>query len=163
MASFATWAAERTDDVVVAVLPTSGALPRVPAPLVDLMDTRWLENSLDLRVPPVVEIVWRLVDVLVGGTPADLADFSTTGRPAIASPGTTDLPFTVPTDTAALLSAVETSLGGHSDPNYAAWGRALHTRSDGRSAARLVRRLKQTYLPWKDWLAALDDTDVTKV
>lgn len=152
LATLATWATDRADEVVVAVLPTSGASPRVPAGLVDLMDTRWLEDALDLRLPPVVEMVWRLADVLVSGTPADLADFSTTGRAGVAAPDTAGLPFPVPPDTAALIVAIEQALAGPVDPAYAAWGRALHVLSDGHSAARLVRRLKQTYLPWEDWL-----------
>lgn len=172
LAAAAAWAGERSEDVMVAVLPVSGALPRVPAPLVDLMDTRWLEETLELRVPPVTEIVWRLADVLVSGTPADLADFCPTGRPAVAAPGTSGVPFAVPEDTTAVLRAVEASLDGRLDADYAAWGRALHARSDGRSAARVVRRLKQTYLPWEDWLAGIegvegtdgvDEADVTTV
>ncbi|PUA80909.1 rhamnan synthesis F family protein [Nocardioides currus] len=154
LAAFAEWAASRSSDVVVAVLPLSGAQPRVPAPLVDLLDPRWLEVTLGLRVPPVPEMVWRLTDVLVSGTPADLADFAPLGRAAVAAPGTSGVPFAVPSDTAALLAGVEAALGGAVDADYTAWGRGLHELSDGHSAARLVRRLKQTYLPWEDWLAA---------
>jgi len=161
LAAFADWAAERVGEVVVAVLPTSGALPRVPSSLVDLMDARWLEGALDLRVPPVVEMVWRLADVLVSGTPADLADFSATGRAAVAAVGTSGVPFAVPDDMAALLAALESARGGHVDEEYAAWGQALHALSDGQSAARLVSRLKRTYLPWDDWLAEVDLADVT--
>jgi hypothetical protein len=47
------------------------------------------------------------------------------------------------------------------DPEYAAWGRALHARSDGRSAARLVRRIKQTYLPWEEWLSEAGEAEVS--
>ncbi|PVG81359.1 hypothetical protein DDE18_17885 [Nocardioides gansuensis] len=159
LAAFATWAADRADEVLVAVLPTSGALPRVPSPLVDLMDARWLERNTGLRVPPVVEMAWRLAGVVVSGTPADLADFSPTGRSAVAAPGTEGVPFEVPEDTGGLLSTVEKALDGHVDEEYAAWGRALHAHSDGHSAARLVRRLKQTYLPWEDWLAGAEVTD----
>jgi hypothetical protein len=162
LAAFAAWATEQAGDVVVAVLPTSGALPRVPSPLVDLMDARWLEAELALRVPPVVEMVWRLADVLVSGSLADLADFAPTGRAAVAAVGTSDVPFAVPTDTSTLVATVERALDGHVDEAYAAWGRSLHARSDGRSAARLVRRLKQTYLPWDDWLAEVDLADVTE-
>lgn len=150
LAAFAAWARERQSDVVVAVLSTSGALPRVPSPLVDLMDTRFLETMLELRVPPVAEMVWRLADVLVSGTPADLADFAPLGRPAVPAPGTSGLPFEVPRDTAALLAAVEQA---RPDADHLAWGRELHMLSDGHSAARFVRRLKQTYLPWDEWLS----------
>ncbi|WP_107704937.1 rhamnan synthesis F family protein [Nocardioides allogilvus] len=157
LAALATWAGTRADEVVVAVLPTSGATPRVPSPLVDLMDVSWLEGTLGLRAPLVPEMVWRLADVLVSGTPADLADFSPTGRPAVASPGTPDLPFAVPADTGALVAAVEHALSdGQVEAPYAEWGRALHALSDGRSAARLVDRLKQTYLPWQEWVAEAD-------
>ena len=161
LAALATWAADHADQVWVAVLPTSGALPRVPTPLVDLMDTAWLEGTLGLRAPPVAEMVWRLADVLVSGTPADLADFSTTGRPAVAAVGTSGVPCTVPGDTPALVAALEQALDGRVDAAYAEWGRTLHALSDGRSADRLVRRLKQTYLPWEDWLAEAEVAEVS--
>ena len=154
--ALAEWAARRADDVVVAVLATSGAQPRVPAPLLDLMDTRWLETSLGLRVPPVPEMLWRLADVLVSGAPADLADFAVTGRPAVAAPGTAEVPFAVPADTATLLDAVERALAGYVDADQTSWSRSLHQHSDGASAARLVRRLKQSYRPWEDWLLEAD-------
>ncbi|QIK77082.1 rhamnan synthesis F family protein [Nocardioides piscis] len=152
LGAFAAWTDQHWDDVVTAVLPTSGVVPRVPPPLVDLMDTHWLEGALGLRVPPVTEMAWRLADVFVSGTAADLADFSPTGRPAVAVPGTVGVPFALPSDTGALLGAVAEALDGHVNRDYAVWGHDLHALSDGRSAARLVHRLKQTYLPWDDWL-----------
>ena len=142
----------RASEVVVAVLPTSGALPRVPAPLVDLMDARWLERTVGLRVPPIVEMVWRLTDVLVSGTAADLADFAPLGRPAVAAPGRRGCALRRTRDAGALLAAVEPRWTARSTPTTLAWGRALHALSDGRSAARLVARLKQTYLPWAEWV-----------
>ncbi|UUZ60018.1 hypothetical protein [Nocardioides sp. B-3] len=151
LAAVARWAGQRESEVVVAVLPTSGALPRVPPPPVDLMDTRFPEATVGLRVPPVAEMVWRLADVLVSGTPADPADFSPLGRPVVAAPGTSGLPFAVPADTEALLTAVETARDA--DPSYLARGQGLHAHSDGHSAARFVRRLKQTYLPREEWLS----------
>ena len=160
--AIATWAFRRADEVLVGVLPTSGALPRVPAPLAELMSTRPSGGVLGLRVPPVTEMVWRLADVLVSDTPAELADFASTGRPAVGAPGTVDVPFAVPGDAEELLAAVETALGGHVDEECAAWARALHVRSDGHSAARLVRRLKQTYLPWEDWLADAERGGVSR-
>jgi hypothetical protein len=158
--ALAAWAHDRRDEVAVAVYATDGSRPRVPAPLLDLLDERWLESRVGLRVPPVVEMVWRLTDVLVSGAPADLADFAVTGRPAVATAATTTgFPFEVPAGTPELLSAIESALSGEVDDDQLAWGRSLHTRSDGAAAARLVNRLKGTYLPWDEWL--LEGSDLS--
>lgn len=158
--ALAAWAHDRRDEVAVALYATDGSRPRVPAPLADLLDERWLESRVGLRVPPVVEMVWRLTDVLVSGAPADLADFAITGRPAVATAATTTgFPFAVAAGTPELISAIESALSGQVDDDLLGWGRSLHARSDGAAAARLVDRLKGTYLPWDEWL--LEESDLS--
>ena len=41
--------------------------------------------------------------------------------------------------------------GAPVDEAWLAWGRALHTASDGRSGARLAHRVRATYLPLEEW------------
>jgi hypothetical protein len=151
----AEWAASRPD-VAVCVLTPPGPRHVVPAPLVDLLPPA--HQASTPQPPPVVEMVWRVADVLASGSAPDLADFATLGRPAIALPGAAGVPMTTVLDTEEMLAGIESALAdGTADPEYLAWGAHLHSASDGHSAERVVMAVKRTYLPIDEWLAEISD------
>jgi CDP-ribitol ribitolphosphotransferase len=126
----------------------------LPEPLLDLADERLLSEGLDPVGPVHPEIAWRLADVLVSGSVADLADWAVLGRRAISltAPGSTGLPLHG-IDPSRIGAALDEIVTADPDPAYLAWGRALHEFSDGSSAARVVAALKRTYQPIDEWLA----------
>lgn len=145
------WAIDH-DDVVVCWVSPPGWQAHVPTPLVDLHDTRRLRPGSVTHRPLQVEMAWRLADVVATGWPADLADAAVIGVPTVALPGADGSPLPVQPSGGAALSAIEQALGSPSvDPDWLAWGRALHTASDGHSAARVVRAVRSTYLPLAEW------------
>lgn len=146
----AAWADTHRDVAVGLILPGESQTA-VPQPLIDLSPTGVHSRGSD--TPPSVEMIWRLTDVLVTGSAADLADFAVLGRPAVALAGAEGTPLPARTEAPAVLEAVEAALSaGAPDPAYTAWGARLHALSDGRSAARVVQAVKATYLPIQEWL-----------
>ena len=72
--------------------------------------------------------------------------------PLVALPGASGSPLVEHPTLADGLVAVEAFLDGTPvDEAWLAWGRSLHSASDGRSGARLVHRIKATYLPYAEW------------
>ena len=130
------------------------------------------ERVLDVSAErfPDVEMVLRVAAVLVSDYAPELLDFLVTDRPVVCfapdleavreDPGLVhDLERLVPggvrRDPDALLTGVETALGEGSAADAAAYAEVrdlLHAHRDGRSAARVVRRVQETYLPIKKWL-----------
>ena len=130
-------------------------------------------DALDVSVArfPDVEAVLRLTAVLVSDYAPDLVDFLVTDRPVVcfapdidevrAHPGFVvdpdiELPGGAVRSRAALVDAVTSALDG-SWAGSTAYGAArdrLHAFHDGSSAARVVRRVRETYLPVQEWLAA---------
>ena len=161
LATLAAWAAGRRD-LVVALRRDDAEADPLPAPLLDLVDgvaapRRPDSSSITSSVPVQPETAWRLAEVLVSGSGADLADWAVLGRPAVSllDPGHgVPLPVVEP---GAVAQAVDRALAEAPDAGYLAWGRRLHARSDGRSAERVALSVKRTYLPIDDWLAELTD------
>lgn len=150
-AELARWAEDHEDVAVLWAAPPGWTTP-VPLPLVDLYDAARLRPG-SLRPHPVQpEMAWRLADVLATGWTSDLADASVPGVPTVALPGASGSPLVEHPTLADGLVAVETFLDGTPvDEAWLAWGRSLHTASDGRSGARLARRVKAGYLPLDEW------------
>ena len=98
------------------------------------------------------ETAWRLADVLVSGSVADLADWAVLGRGAVNVADVADVPLPVVAATG-LPEALEVALASGPPADYLAWGRALHRASDGHSAERVVLAIKRTYQPIDAWLA----------
>lgn len=99
-------------------------------------------------------MVWRVADVVASGRVTDLADAAVLGRHAVALSGAEGSPLPV-VGGASAYTSIEAALAA-SDPDatraaWLAWGRDLHAASDGRSGARVVRALKETYLPLAEW------------
>ena len=132
------------------------------------------DGALDVSVARFsdVEAVLRLTDVLVSDYAPELVDFLVTDRPVVCfAPDVdevrthtgfvvdpdTDLPGGAVRARVALIDAVTSALDGSgAEPSvaYAAARDRLHAFRDGRSAARVVRRVRETYLPVREWLAA---------
>ena len=130
------------------------------------------DGVLDLSTTrfPDVEAVLRLTDVLVSDYASDLVDFLVTDRPVVCFAPDIDavrervgfvvdpdaeLPGGAVRDLDALLDAVGSALDGlpaEGTAAYAAVRDRLHAFRDGRSAARVVRRVQETYLPIRAWL-----------
>jgi hypothetical protein len=90
--------------------------------------------------------------VVATGWVGDLADAAVLPRPVVALPGASGSPLVEHPTLADGLVAVEAFLDGAPvDEAWLAWGRSLHTASDGRSGARLARRVKGGYLPLDEW------------
>ena len=104
------------------------------------------------------ETAWRLADVLVSGSAADLADWAVLGRGAVSLADVDDVPLPVVAATG-LPEALDVTLASGPPADYLAWGRALHRASDGHAAERVVRAIKRTYQPIDAWLA--DEEPVT--
>ncbi len=145
------WADDHDDVAVLWAAPPGWATP-APAPLVDLYDAAGLRPDALTPHPVQPEMAWRLADVVATGWPADLADAAVPGLPVVALPGAAGSPLLEHPTLADGLVAVEAFLDGTPvDEAWRAWGRALHTASDGRSGARLAHRVKGTYLPLAEW------------
>jgi hypothetical protein len=145
------WADDHDDVAVLWAAPPGWSTP-VPAPLVDLYDAARLRPDALAPHPVQPEMAWRLADVLATGWPADLADAAVPGLPVVALPGATGSPLVEHPTLADGLVAVELLLDGATpDRAWLAWGRSLHAASDGRSGARVARRVKETYLPLAEW------------
>ena len=72
--------------------------------------------------------------------------------PLVALPGASGSPLVEHPTLADGLVAVEAFLDGTPvDEAWLAWGRSLHSASDGHSGDRLVHRIKATYLPYAEW------------
>jgi hypothetical protein len=151
VAALGEWA-EDHDDVAVLWAAPPGWVTPVPAPLVDLYDAAALRPGSLAPHPVQPEMAWRLADVLATGWSPDLADATVPGLPTVALPGASGSPLLEHPTLADGLVAVEAFLEGTPvDEAWLAWGRALHTASDGHSGARLAHRVKATYLPYAEW------------
>ncbi|HSU02214.1 MAG TPA: rhamnan synthesis F family protein [Nocardioides sp.] len=146
------WATAHPD---VAVGVRRGALEttRLPEPLLDLGDDRLLSGSSQTPLPVHPETAWRLAEVLVSGSAADLADWAVLARPAVSLVGDDDVVPLPSADAAGLADALDAALAQGPDPDYVTWGRTLHAASDGHAAERVVLAIKRTYQPVDDWLA----------
>ena len=152
--------------------PVTGPVTSDPPSRTPWRDRLVEAGALDLsahRVPDV-EVVLRATDVLVSDYTEELADFPVTGRPVVCfapdleefsrAPGLlhdlADVVGGLPCrDVAQLRAAVAAALE-KTDAAVGESGRpsaVLHTHADGRSATRVVREVKRTYLPIDDWLA----------
>ena len=134
----------------------SGSSP-LPAPLLDLADRKLISDSPKTLEPVLPEnTAWRLADVLVSGSAADLADWAVLGLGAVSLVDGVPLPVTA---AAGLPDALDAALAPGAPAAYLAWGRALHRASDGHAAERVVLAIKRTYQPIDAWLA--DEEPVT--
>lgn len=148
--ALAAWAGRA--DVVVALVPPPGWDARVPAPLVDVHAPHAWRPDTAAPPPFQAELVWRLADVVATGWAADVADAAMLPRPVVALPGAVGTPLPVRATTDAAIAAIEAALADPAlDPEWLAWARVLHAASDGRSGTRVVRALKETYLPLAEW------------
>ena len=153
--------------------PVTGPVTSDPPSRTPWRDRLVEAGALDLsahRVPDV-EVVLRATDVLVSDYTEELADFPVTGRPVVcfapdleefsrvpgpaARPGRGRAGAALPGRGAA---AGRAGSGARERPTprsvtTGAPSAVLHTHVDGRSAARVVREVKRTYLPIDDWLA----------
>jgi CDP-ribitol ribitolphosphotransferase len=150
------WAAAHPH-VAVGVRRRVADTTRLPEPLLDLGDDRLLSGSSQTPMPVHPETAWRLASVLVSGSAADLADWAVLGRPAVSLVAAehaqaAGLPLSA-TATSDLGAALDAALDAGPDDAYVAWGRSLHSASDGHAADRVVLALKATYLPVDEWLA----------
>lgn len=151
VAMLSAWAEDHDDVAVLWAAPPGWGAP-VPAPLVDLYDAALLRPDALAPHPVQPEMAWRLADVLATGWASDLADAAVPEVPTVALPGASGSPLVEHPTLADGLVAVEAFLDGAPvDEAWLAWGRSLHTASDGRSGARLARRVKGGYLPLDEW------------
>ncbi len=154
-----------------------GVRPPVTGPVDDTpRSTEWVEHAthaLDLSAHryPDIEVLLRAAAVLVSDYTDALADFPVTGRPVVCfAPDLDDfaqqpgllhdlddlLPGPVCHDAAELRAALDSVFEEPSATARREYERrraVLHPQADGRSARRLVREVKRTYLPIDDWLA----------
>ena len=154
LASLADWARARPDVAVGVRLARSGSgSAPVSAPLLDLADERLISGSQRTPEPVHPETAWRLADVLVSGSAADLADWAVLGRGAVSLTDGVPLPVTA---AAGLPQALDEALASGAPTDYQAWGRGLHALSDGHAAERVVLAIKRTYQPIDAWLTDED-------
>ncbi|MBS2937249.1 hypothetical protein KDN32_05800 [Nocardioides sp. J2M5] len=154
LSSLADWAQQHPEVAVGVRRPGSESSP-LPEPLLDLGDEQLISDSARNRQPVHPETAWRLADVLVSGSAADLADWAVLARPAVSMLAADDaakVPLPA-VSSEGLLPAIDAALGSAPDPAYVSWGRALHVHSDGHAAERVVLALKRTYQPVDEWLA----------
>ncbi len=147
----AAWARAHPD-VAVGVRRGVAESAPLPEPLLDLGDDNLICAPPQPLTPVHPETAWRIADVLVSGSAADLADWAVLGRPAVSlvdSEGV-PLPCTGPGEVAA---AVAAALTAPPPETFVEWGRGLHVRSDGHAAERVVMAIKRTYQPIDDWFA----------
>jgi hypothetical protein len=144
-------------DVAVGVRASTGLGEPLPQPLLDLTDESLASDPAGAQFPVLPENAWRTAVALVSGSAADLADWAVLGRPAVsivpeehAREAGLPLPSTT---TKGVAEALDSALTHGPDHAYLAWGRSLHTASDGHAAARVVRAIKATYLPVDEWEA----------
>jgi hypothetical protein len=151
VSELARWAEDHEDVAVLWAAPPGWSTP-APLPLVDLYDAARLRPDSLTPHPVQPEMAWRLADVVATGWVGDLADAAVLPRPVVALPGASGSPLVEHPTLADGLVAVEAFLDGTPvDEAWLAWGRSLHTASDGRSGARLARRVKGGYLPLDEW------------
>ena len=149
--ALAAWADDHEEVAVLWAAPPGWSTP-VAAPLVDLYDAAQVRPDALTPHPVQPEMAWRLADVVATGWPADLADAAVPGLPVVALPGAGSSPLVEHPTLADGLVAVDAHLEGTPvDEAWLAWGRALHTASDGHSGARLARRVRASYLPLEEW------------
>lgn len=151
LAALGAWA-QSHPDVAVGVRRGQNESSPLPVPLLDLGDERLISDSPENLTPVHPETAWRICEVLVSGSAADLADWAVLGRPAVSLLDSDVVPLPR-TPAADVPTAVESALAGAPPADYLAWGRALHVHSDGHAAERVVRAIKRTYQPVDAWLA----------
>jgi hypothetical protein len=145
------WAEDHDDVALLWAAPPGWTTP-VPTPLVDLYDAALLRPHALAPHPVQPEMAWRIADVVATGWSSDLADAAVLPVPLVALPGASGSPLVEHPTLADGLVAVEAFLDGTPvDEAWLAWGRSLHSASDGHSGDRLVHRIKATYLPYAEW------------
>lgn len=145
------WAEDHDDVALLWAAPPGWTTP-VPTPLVDLYDAALLRPHALAPHPVQPEMAWRIADVVATGWSSDLADAAVLPVPLVALPGASGSPLVEHPTLADGLVAVEAFLDGTPvDEAWLAWGRSLHSASDGHSGERLVHRIKATYLPYAEW------------
>jgi hypothetical protein len=161
----------REHDAVVGVRPPRRDLPSDPVLGLDPAVVRAAGMLvLSHRVLPDTEMVLRETAALVSDYTEDLVDYLVLDRPSVAfvpdldefteDPGLVhDLGTVVPRplcrDWDDLRAAFDGLLKEPSDDERARQARArddLHAHVDGRSGARVARRVQESYLPIREWL-----------
>jgi hypothetical protein len=168
------WLRDRAAEhgAVVGVRPPRRERPSDPVLGLDLAEVREAGLLvLSHRVLPDTEMVLRSADALVGDYTDDLIDYLVLDRPvaayapdleeATAFPGLVhDLADVVPGPVLRTWDELRTAFDGLlAEPTadqrarHARVRDELHQYVDGRSAARVVRLVKERYLPIEEWLA----------